>query len=64
VAYIPVKAVARALRGPPGAPWIEHLDIAGAVLTEPIQPSDGAITARGPRLGMDWDKDAVKRFAA
>jgi hypothetical protein len=46
------------------APWIEHLDIAGAILTEPIRPADGAITARGPGLGMDWDEAAVTRFAA
>jgi mandelate racemase len=43
--------------------WFEYLDIAGAILTERLMPIDGAITARGPGLGMVWDEDAVKRYA-
>ena len=59
-----MTAVAGPLRVTSTAHWIEHLDVAGAILTEPIRPADGAITARGPGLGMDWDEAAVTRFAA
>jgi mandelate racemase len=45
----------------PTAHWLEHLDIAGAILAEPIQIIDGDITPRGPGLGLDWDEAAVKR---
>lgn len=45
------------------AHWLEHLDIAGAVLQNPVQVVDGNITAQGPGLGLDWDEAAVTKFA-
>ena len=61
MASIPMTAVAGPLSVTSTAHWIEHLDIAGAILTEPIRPADGAITAgrllkksspNGCRLGI------------
>jgi hypothetical protein len=37
-----MTAVAGPLSVTSTAHWIEHLDIAGAILTEPIRPADGA----------------------
>jgi mandelate racemase len=37
--------------------------LAGAVLTEPLIPDDGKITARGPGLGLEWDEKAVDKYA-
>ncbi|MGL4975189.1 MAG: enolase C-terminal domain-like protein [Bosea sp. (in: a-proteobacteria)] len=54
---------AHTLAASPTAHWLEHLDIAGAVLKNPVQVVDGAITAQGPGLGLDWDEAAVKKFA-
>ena len=46
----------------PTAHWLEVLDIARAVLTEPIEIVDGAVTARGPGLGLTWNETAVARY--
>jgi mandelate racemase len=58
-----MEASAHALAVTPTAHWLEHLDFAGAVLTEPLQPVDGKITPRGPGLGMTWDEKAVARLS-
>jgi mandelate racemase len=47
----------------PTAHWIEHLNIAGAVLVERCEVLDGTIAARGPELGIKWDEAAVARLA-
>ncbi len=46
----------------PTAHWIEYLDIARAVVTEPIDIVDGTITARGHGLGLSWDEAAVAKY--
>lgn len=46
----------------PTAHWLEWLDVAGAVLVDPAVPAAGAVTARGPGLGLDWDEAAVARY--
>jgi mandelate racemase len=46
----------------PTAHWLEVLDIARAILAEPIDIVDGAVTARGPGLGLTWDEAAVTRY--
>lgn len=48
----------------PTAHWLEVLDLARAVLTEPIEIVDGAVTARGPGLGLTWDEAAVTKCLA
>ena len=57
-----VEASAHVLPVTPLAHYLEFLDLAGAVLTEPPVPVDGRITARGPGLGMEWDEGAVARY--
>jgi len=58
-----VEASAHVLPVTPTAHWLEYLDVASAVLTEPLEIDDGCITARGPGLGMEWDEDAVERHS-
>ncbi|GAB1822647.1 enolase C-terminal domain-like protein [Herbidospora sp. RD11066] len=56
------EASAHALAVTPTADWIEHLDLAGALLREPYRPVEGRITAKGPGLGISWDEDAVAAY--
>jgi len=46
----------------PTAHWLEVLDLGRAILTEPIEIVDGAVTARGPGLGLQWDEAAVSKY--
>jgi mandelate racemase len=39
------------------------LDLGRSILAEPIQIVDGAITARGPGLGLLWDEVAVAKYS-
>ena len=57
-----IEASAHVLAVTPTAHWLEYLDIASEVLTEPLAVEDGSVTARGPGLGMEWDEDAVERY--
>jgi mandelate racemase len=47
----------------PTAHWLEVLDLARAILAEPVEIVDGTITARGPGLGLSWDEAAVARYS-
>jgi mandelate racemase len=58
-----VESSAHVLAVSPTAHWLEYLDLAGAVLEEPLLPQDGTVTPRGPGLGITWDEDAVRRHA-
>ncbi len=58
-----VEASAHVLAVTPGAHWLEYLDVAGAVLQERVAVDRGAVTPRGPGLGIDWDETAVARYA-
>ena len=59
-----IEASAHVLPVTPLAHYLEYLDLAGAVLADPPPVVDGAVTARGPGLGMDWDEAAVARYLA
>ena len=37
------------------------MDFGSPVLQEPCVPVNGAVTARGPGLGMAWNEDVVAR---
>jgi len=58
-----IEASAHTMACSPTASWCEYLDLAGAVLTEPLIPDVGKITARGPGLGLEWDEKAVDKYA-
>lgn len=62
--HIFVEASAHALAVTPTAFYLEYLDKAGPLLTEPLALVDGTVTARGPGLGMEWDEAKVARYAA
>src|SRR6478672_12278333 len=53
------EASAHMLAVTPTAHWLEVLDLGRAILAEPIEIVDGAVTARGPGLGLVWDEAAV-----
>ena len=57
-----IEASAHALAVSPTCHFLEYLDMAGAILAEPVRPVGGMVTAHGPGLGMAWNEDAVARF--
>jgi len=49
----------------PTCDWIEYLDLAGAILTEPLPVVAGQITASSsPGAGLTWNAEAVSRYQA
>ena len=57
-----VEASAHVLTVTPTAHWLEFLDKARILLTEPATVERGAVVPHGPGLGMDWDEAAVDRY--
>jgi mandelate racemase len=57
------EASAHMLAVTPTAHWLEVLDLARAILVEPVTIVDGSITARGHGLGLAWDEAAVAKYA-
>jgi mandelate racemase len=57
------EASAHMLAVTPTAHWLEVLDLGRAILAEPIEIVDGAITARGHGLGLVWDEAAVAKYS-
>lgn len=48
----------------PTAHWLERMDLAGPILAEPLQFSGGkAIAPDVPGTGVQWNEDAVARYA-
>jgi len=58
------EASAHVLAATQNAHFLEYLDLAGAVLKDPPQIANGALTGRGPGLGLEWEPSAVARYAA
>jgi len=58
-----IEASAHVLAVTPIAHFLEYLDVAGAVLREPSKVEHGRLRPRGPGLGLDWDAQAVERYA-
>ena len=46
----------------PTVHWLEVLDLARTILTEPIEIVDGTVTARGHGLGLSWDETAIAKY--
>jgi mandelate racemase len=57
-----IEASAHVLAATPTRHWIEHLDIASAILSDPCVPTRGRIEAKGPGLGINWNEAAVARY--
>lgn len=57
------EASAHVLSATPGAHFLEHLDLAAAILADPPPVLQGMVTARGPGLGLEWDARAVATYA-
>lgn len=48
----------------PTAHWLEYVDWAAPILARPVAVKDGTVTAPDmPGVGIDWNEDAVTRFA-
>jgi mandelate racemase len=63
--HIFIEASAQLLPATPTAHLLEHLDVAGPLLREPLVVQDGmAIVPERPGLGLDWDAAALARWAA
>lgn len=61
--HIFVEASAHALAVTPTVHFLEYLDVASAVLADPMEVENGALRPKGPGLGIDWNEDAVQRYA-
>jgi mandelate racemase len=47
----------------PTAHWLEYVDWANVLLTEPMRIVDGnAVVSNRPGNGLEWNQDAVRRF--
>jgi mandelate racemase len=57
-----IEASSHMLAITPTAHWLEYLDVAGAVLTQPHRATNGTLTARGHGFGLEWDEREVKRY--
>jgi mandelate racemase len=57
------EASAHLLAATPTCQFLEYVDWANPVLTEPLQIADGhAVIPERPGNGMIWDAAAVKRY--
>jgi mandelate racemase len=51
------------LAASPTAHWLEYVDWADAIVEEPLQVVDGAVTpAKTPGLGLRWSEDKLRRL--
>jgi mandelate racemase len=63
--HIFIEASAQLLPATPTAHLLEHLDVAGPLLRQPLVVKDGmAEVPERPGLGLDWDLAALARWAA
>jgi mandelate racemase len=63
--HIFVEASVHLLNATPSAHLLEHLDIAGPLLAEPLAVRDGlALVPDRPGMGLLWDEAALLRHAA
>jgi mandelate racemase len=56
------EASAHLLPVTPTAHWLEVLDLAGAILVDPVKIVGGTLAARGPGLGLLWDETAIAKY--
>ena len=56
------EASAHMLPVTPTAHWLEVLDLARAIVAEPVEIVNGNVTAHGHGLGMSWNETAVAKY--
>lgn len=61
--HIFVEASAHLLPVTPTAHFLEYLDIGGAILKDPLPIEAGMLLPRGPGLGLEWNEEAISRYA-
>ena len=62
--HIFVEVSAQLLPATPTAHLLEHLDVAGPLLAEPLQVKNGcALVPERPGIGLAWDEAALARHA-
>ncbi len=62
--HIFIEASAQLLPATPTAHLLEHLDVAGPLLREPLRVQDGmALVPERPGLGLEWEEAALTRWA-
>ena len=45
--------------------WLEYVDWADPILRQPVRVENGHVVIRdAPGIGLEWDEDALRRFAA
>lgn len=59
-----IEASAHAMAVTPTAHFLEYLDVASAILDQPLEIEDGTLRPRGPGLGIEWNEAAVERYAS
>lgn len=63
--HIFIEASAHLLTVSPNRHYLEHLDIAGALLREPLRVAGGmALVPDRPGLGLEWDESALTHHAS
>jgi len=63
--HIFIEASAHLLTVSPNRHYLEHLDIAGALLREPLRVEGGmALVPDRPGLGLEWDEAALSHHAS
>lgn len=63
--HIFVEASVHLLNATPTAHLLEHLDVAGALLADPLAVKDGmALVPERPGMGLVWDEAALAKHAA
>ena len=61
--HIFVEASAHVLPVTPTCHWLEFMDFGSMIMAEPYVIKNGAVSAKGPGLGMAWDESAVARYS-
>jgi len=57
-----IEASAHVMAATPTAHWLEYLDKARPLLDEGLDVKDGMVMARGPGLGMEWNRAKIEEF--
>jgi mandelate racemase len=61
--HIFIEASSHVLPVTPTSHWLEFMDFGSMIMAEPYVINNGAVSAKGPGLGMAWDESAVARYA-